>query len=255
MKNHYYILLLNALMISVVHGQGFTEIPSPFEDVTDGNSVLIDIDNDGDLDAIITGNSSNSPVINIAIIYLNDGSGNFTKVTPSPFEGVRLSGMDVADVDDDGDIDVLISGRNSSGAQVTGLYLNDGTGQFTLAPSMFDGMDLGTVDFADFNGDGSPDVLITGRLGSDETVKLYINDGNGVFTEQTGTPFLGVEYSSVIVLDVNGDTYLDIIISGDPGIPDYSTNLYINDGTGQFTLQPTTLEPVNRGDLAYADVD
>src|SRR5690554_1292390 len=256
MKNHYYILLLNALMISVVHGQGFTEIPSPFEDVTDGNSVLIDIDNDGDLDAIITGNSYNSPEINIAIIYLNDGSGNFTEVTPSPFEGVRLSGMDVADVDDDGDIDVLIAGRNSSGAQVTGLYLNDGTGQFTLAPSMFDGMDLGTVDFADFNGDGSPDVLITGDNGNINGIaKIYFNDGSGSFTEQTGTPLIGVDYSAVIILDVNGDNSLDIIISGDKGSPDYTTNLYINNGVGQFTLQNSGLLAINRGALAYADVD
>src|SRR5690554_3889686 len=154
-------------------------------------------------------------------------------------------------------MDLLISGRNTSNNPITKLYLNDGTGQYTLDNSVsFDGVQYGTVDFADFNGDGAPDVLITGDNGSINGIaKIYFKDGSGNFTEQTGTPLIGVEYSSVMVLDVNGDTYLDIIISGDPGILDYSTNVYINDGTGQFTLQSTILEAVNRGALAYADVD
>src|SRR5690554_4455829 len=257
MKN-ILILILAILTTQHLKAQYFTEVtPSPFKDMFDGNSVFTDVDNDGDLDLFIVGLAyigfANTEDV---VLYRNDGNGNYTEDTGNSFEGVRLADVAVADVNGNGYMDLLISGRNTSNNPITKLYLNDGTGQYTLDNSVsFDGVQYGTVDFADFNGDGSPDVLITGKPVSGAIAELYINDGNGGFTKQTGTPFIGVDYSAVIILDVNGDNHLDIIISGDPGNPDYSTNVYINDGTGQFTLQSTTLLPVNRGALAYADVD
>src|SRR5690554_5558596 len=253
MKN-ILILILAILTIQHLKAQYFTEVtPSPFKDMFDGNSVFADVDGDGDLDLFIVGFASGESVI----LYKNDGNGNYTEDTGNSFEGVRQADVAVADVNGNGHLDLLISGRNSSGNAITNLYLNDGTGQYTLDNSVnFDGVKLGTVDFADFNGDGSPDVLITGDNGNINGItKIYFNDGSGSFTEQTGTPLIGVDYSAVIILDVNGDNHLDIIISGDKGNPDYSTNLYINNGVGQFTLQNSGLLAINRGALAYADVD
>src|SRR5690554_2213116 len=254
MKN-ILILILAILTTQHLKAQYFTEVtPSPFKDMFDGNSVFADVDGDGDLDLFIVGFASGESVI----LYKNDGNGNYTEDTGNSFEGVRLADVAVADVNGNGYMDLLISGRNTSNNPITKLYLNDGTGQYTLDNSVsFDEVQYGTVDFADFNGDGSPDVLITGENGNNINgiAKIYFNDGSGSFTEQTGTPLIGVDYSAVIILDVNGDNHLDIIISGDKGNPDYTTNLYINDGTGQFTLQNSGLLAINRGALAYADVD
>src|SRR5690554_2602537 len=259
MKN-ILILILAILTTQHLKAQYFTEVtPSPFKDMFDGNSVFTDVDNDGDLDLFIVGLAyigfANTEDV---VLYRNDGNGNYTEDTGNSFEGVRLADVAVADVNGNGYMDLLISGRNTSNNPITKLYLNDGTGQYTLDNSVsFDEVQYGTVDFADFNGDGSPDVLITGENGNNINgiAKIYFNDGSGSFTEQTGTPLIGVDYSAVIILDVNGDNHLDIIISGDKGNPDYTTNLYINDGTGQFTLQNSGLLAINRGALAYADVD
>src|SRR5690554_556635 len=258
MKN-ILILILAILTTQHLKAQYFTEVtPSPFKDMFDGNSVFTDVDNDGDLDLFIVGLAyigfANTEDV---VLYRNDGNGNYTEDTGNSFEGVRLADVAVADVNGNGYMDLLISGRNSSGNAITNLYLNDGTGQYTLDNSVsFDGVEYGTVDFADFNGDGAPDVLITGDNGNINGItKIYFNDGSGSFTEQTGTPLIGVDYSDVIILDVNGDNHLDIIISGDKGNPDYSTNLYINNGVGQFTLQNSGLLAINRGALASADVD
>src|SRR5690554_129681 len=258
MKN-ILILILAILTTQHLKAQYFTEVtPSPFKVMFDGNSVFTDVDNDGDLDLFIVGLAyigfANTEDV---VLYRNDGNGNYTEDTGNSFEGVRLADVAVADVNGNGYMDLLISGRNSSGNAITNLYLNDGTGQYTLDNSVsFDGVEYGTVDFADFNGDGAPDVLITGDNGNINGItKIYFNDGSGSFTEQTGTPLIGVDYSAVIILDVNGDNHLDIIISGDKGNPDYSTNLYINNGVGQFTLQNSGLLAINRGALAYADVD
>jgi len=250
-----YLFIAALIASNTFYGQYFTEVtPSPFEDMFDGNSVFTDVDNDGDLDIFIVGLASTEDVV----LYKNDGNGNYIEDTGNSFEGVRLADVAVADVNGNGYMDLLISGRNTSNNPITKLYLNDGTGQYTLDNSVsFDGVQYGTVDFADFNGDGSPDVLITGDNGNNINgiAKIYFNDGSGSFTEQTGTPLIGVDYSAVVILDVNGDNSLDIIISGDKGSPDYTTNLYINDGTGQFTLQNSGLLAINRGALAYADVD
>src|SRR5690554_1855739 len=249
-----YLFIAALIASNTFYGQYFTEVtPSPFEDMFDGNSVFTDVDNDGDLDLFIVGLASTEDVV----LYKNDGNGNYIEDTGNSFEGVRLADVAVADVNGNGYMDLLISGRNTSNNPITKLYLNDGTGQYTLDNSVsFDGVQYGTVDFADFNGDGAPDVLITGDNGSINGIaKIYFNDGSGNFTEQTGTPLIGVDYSAVIILDVNGDNHLDIIISGDKGNPDYSTNLYINNGVGQFTLQNSGLLAINRGALAYADVD
>ncbi|MBT8195819.1 MAG: T9SS type A sorting domain-containing protein, partial [Bacteroidia bacterium] len=69
---------------------------------------------------------SNNSGSNIAKLYSNDGSGNYTLVSGTPFYGVFSSSIAFADVDGDGDEDVLITGRDTSN-RIAKLYLNDGT--------------------------------------------------------------------------------------------------------------------------------
>jgi hypothetical protein len=105
--------------------------------------------------------------------------GNFTELTGTPFDGVRFSSIAFADVNGDGLEDVLITGLNSSGERISKLYTNDGMGNFSeMMDTPFDGVDQGSIAFADVNGDGHEDVFITGLNSSCERIaKLYINDG------------------------------------------------------------------------------
>ena len=65
---------------------------------------------------------------------------------------------------------------------------------FTEAPSsnIFEAVDESSIAFADVDGDNDKDVLITGKTltGDPAISKLYINNGDGNFTEAIGTPFL-----------------------------------------------------------------
>ena len=157
---------------------GFSEVMgTPFEEVAYGAIAFADVDGDDDQDVLITGTDGSA---GISTLYTNDGTGNFTEVMDTPFPGLMGSSMAFADVDGDNDQDVLISGGTGSLLlPYTGLYTNDGSGNFTkVAGIPFDDLVDGSIAFADVDGDNDQDVLLTGvDLSVNYTAKLYLNDG------------------------------------------------------------------------------
>ena len=71
-----------------------------------------------------------------------------------------------------------------------------------------------SVDWGDYDNDGDLDILITGETYSGEDSKIYKNNGDGTFTEQTGISLTGVSYSSAAWGDYDNDGDLDIVLSG-----------------------------------------
>jgi hypothetical protein len=90
------------------------------------------------------------------------------------------------------------------------LFLNDGKGKFTTATyQTIQLSDIGTVtsaNFADINGDGWPDLVVTGEW---MPIKIFINH-QGKFTEQDIPQSSGL-WQTVYTADVNGDGYPDIL--------------------------------------------
>jgi predicted nucleotidyltransferase len=226
-----------------------------FEGVYLSSVAFADIDNDNDQDILMTG--QNIYDIEIANLYLNDGAGNFTKVTDTPFEGVYRSSIAFADVDNDNDQDVIITGINNSSDRTSKLYLNDSNGNFTVASNTtFVAVDLGSIAFADIDNDDDMDVLITGDGNSGFVAKLYINDGNGIFTELVNTPFDGVVHSSIAFSDIDNDDDQDVIISGFTGSNQRIAKLYLNDSNGNFyELTDTPFDGVIEGSVAFVDIE
>jgi enediyne biosynthesis protein E4 len=123
------------------------------------------------------------------LVYHNDGDGHFTEISKKiglskPGKGL---GIAFADYDRDGRLDLCIA--NDSMFQF--LYHNKGDGTFEevglMAGVSVDG-EGGTyagmgVDFADYDNDGLPDLLIT-DLGN-QAYALYKNNGDGTFTYTT----------------------------------------------------------------------
>jgi len=226
-----------------------------FADVSFSSVIFGDVDNDNDEDLLITGrNSSNQP---ISELYLNDGTGNFTLSTSSSFTGVFRSSVAFADVDGDNDLDVLMTGENSSSIPVSELYLNDSLGNFTLVPNTpFVGVKESDIAFADVDGDNDMDVLISGENSSNTAIsELYLNNGAGVFSLDTAASFIGVERSSVAFEDVDGDNDVDLLLAGDANAIGRVARLYINDGSGSFTFVSMPFTAVRWADIAFSDVD
>lgn len=233
---------------------------SAFESVFNSSVAFADVDGINGIDVLITGyNNANQPKANL---YKNNGSGLFTVVAGTPFTGVLYSSVVFADVDGDGDKDVLIAGNEKpTNPQIasTKLYRNNGAGVFTLvAGTPFDGIQSGSIAFANIDGDTDLDVLITGyHLSSIQPIsKLYSNDGTGAFSLVAGTPFEAVQNSSVAFADVDNDGDQDVLITGYNNSFQTTTNLYRNDGVGVFSLVTSnSFEKVQASSIAFADVD
>jgi hypothetical protein len=216
----------------------------PFIGTINGTVDFADVDGDGDMDLLVTG-ETNTPIPRCDL-YLNDGYGMFTLLDNTPFPGVYFSCTSFADIDGDEDMDVLISGL---------LFVNDGNGVFTeVTASPFDNLSGGSIAFADVDGDGDQDALITGRNVRDEIIaKMYTNDGNGSYSQVTGTPFPGVEFGAIAFGDVDGDGDVDVLLTGADSSLEEIARLFTNDGNGHYTqVNGTTIEGIFS---AFADVD
>lgn len=234
----------------------FSEVMgTPFEAVSSGSIAFADVDGDGDSDVMITGRIGG--LEGIAKLYTNDGTGSFTEVMDTPFEGVFFSSIAFSDVDDDGDSDVMITGDKELFQGITKLYTNDGMGGFTeMINTPFDSVYKGSIAFSDVDGDGDSDVMITGDNDSGRIAKLYTGDGTGSFTEVTGTNFDAVNDSYIAFSDVDGDGDSDLLITGRNSSFERIANLYTNDGAGDFpVVLPPPFKDVNASTIAFSDVD
>ncbi len=236
----------------------FTEVMgTTFDGVAFGSIAFADVDNDNDLDVLISGLRLPPGPLLVSKLYLNDGAGTFTEKADLFLEGVFMSSVAFADIDSDDDQDLLVTGQNSSDVKISKLYVNDGAGNYTeMLEAGLESVDAGSIAFADVDGDNDQDLLLTGRDGSDlPTSKLYINDGEGSFTEIQGAPFEPVSESSIAFADVDNDDDLDVLLTGITGTEVPISKLYINDGAGNFSeLAGAALDGVSSGSVAFADV-
>ena len=213
---------------------------------------IADIDNDTDLDIMITGFTGTQRITHL---YTNNGSGVFTLVAGTSFTTFTDGTIEFFDADNDNDYDVLLTGITSS-TQSSELYINDGLGNFSIVPDPFVDVRNSSTKIADVDNDGDMDVLLSGEninLNSIYT-KLYLNNGSGSFTD-ANAPFTPLELSSIAVDDIDNNGFKDIIVSGYNAAGDTLTELYLNDGLGSYTNTPTDLIDVGNCAIDTADID
>ena len=229
----------------------FTDSDAGLTGVAQGSSCFADVDNDGDRDFLITGRTGS---LNISWLYINNGSGSFT-VKPSGAPGVFNSSSSFTDIDGDGDQDLLITGQAESG-NLSGLYVNDGSGSFSESNAGLTGVDYSSSCIADVDGDGRQDLLITGNNINGRIARLYFNDSSNSQLDLTG-----VYHGSSSFADVDGDGDQDLLITGaqdgetDEDPDKLSATLYINDGSGGFTDADAGLKGVYYSSSCFTDVD
>jgi len=223
---------------------------TPFTAVSYSSVDFFDIDNDQDQDVLITGYDTQGE--ESSTLYLNDGLGNFTKKTNTPFEPVSEGSIAIADIDNDNDLDVFFQPNGK-------LYTNDGTGNFAEAQGTnFELFWDGSAAFADVDGDQDQDLFVTGIEDDEYFTKasVLLNDGNGHFSKKKETDIVGVSNSSIAFADVDGDQDPDLLISGFDTSFTMITRLYINDGFGNFSPTIHSSFPgIANGKVAFADVD
>jgi len=224
-----------------------------FTPVRDGAIAWGDSDNDGDLDLLVTGNSStglsSSPVTKL---YLKNPGSTYFEVpaATSNLIGVQRSAVAWGDYDNDGRLDVLLSGETTAGARLTRIYRNEGNNQFAdISANLTDVRDS-AVAWGDYDNDGRLDVVIAGDSSAGAVTQLYRNTGNGTFSI-VDVPLPGVINGSLAWSDFNRDGRLDLLIVG-PGI----SRVYRNNGLDDFIEMAAGLSILNvSAAAAWGDVN
>ncbi|NJO16694.1 MAG: VCBS repeat-containing protein [Thioploca sp.] len=218
----------------------------PFNGVDEGqnaNPSFIDLDNDGDWDAVIGFNNDNDDTIigvnGTLYYYENVGDANqpqFEKRTNHPFSGIEVgneTNPTFVDLDHDGDWDVFISNQGD-----TNYYENIGNANQPQFEKRFDhpfsSINSTNFNFVDIDNDGDEDAFI----GYYDSIDYYRNTSNAnqpQFKELLNQPFSGVKASkglgdsggkatpSLVDLDNDGDR--DAFIGSSDGSLRYYENI------------------------------
>jgi hypothetical protein len=231
-----------------------------FAGTSNSSVAFADIDMDNDMDLMITGQNSGSPLVIISRMYRNNGSGGFSQISNTPFSAVQNSSIAFADIDGNQTKDLILTGDGGGSNYLAEVYRSDSSGNFSLdTNSAITGLRYSSIALADVDNDNDKDLLVSGlgflNPGTSHTAKLYLNNGSGTFTEKIGTPFVGVSYSSVAFADVDGDSDQDIFISGGSSGSGKSSTLYLNDSLGNYSISNQVFTDVNKAAIAFADVD
>lgn len=193
----------------------FTDIEADLPGMNLCSVAWIDIDGDGDVDILLSGNTASGLSRNpYTDVYINDGAGAFD-AAESSLGGRWASAVAWGDADNDGDPDVVVSGYadSTTNSPTTTVYTNNGSGVFTSGASL-PGIAGGSVMWGDYDNDGDMDVLCFGYAGSSTGTGTVIrNNGDGTYTD-VGASLPQLWESSASWADVDNDGDLDILVAG-----------------------------------------
>ena len=217
-----------------------------------------DIYNDGHLDCVLAGNLEsnklNEYVIPTTKVYFSENDTNYVESSISLIGGQNVS---IVDYNNDNYQDILVMGTDINTIRHTTLYKNNGNNTFTQQKNIhFTGLSDCSAAWGDYNNDGNLDLLLAGKdINGLAVSKLYQNNGDNTFTEQSGISLFGASNASVNWGDYNNDGYADILIGGLSNNYFYSSKIYKNNGDNTFTEQADIANYAQKGSMAWSDYD
>jgi hypothetical protein len=253
MTIHKYFFFLIFSMISAPGIAQFKEIPINLTPVILSSVAWADYDQDKDLDVLLMGWTGKE---RIAKIYRNDGAGKFTDIQAglTGVNSIACNNMGWGDYDNDGDLDILITGQDGS-ERTCKIYQNE-DGVFTENTwEDLDGVHGASIAWGDFDNDNDLDILFSGKNKANTHITwIYRNDNADFVKYDAG--LIGVTDGCVAWADFDNDGDLDILLTGrDNAEKNFAVSKIYRNDAGKFTDINAALIPVSRSSIAWADYD
>ena len=212
------------LSVLLGNGDGTFKAQTLYEAGRKPNGVSLgDLDGDGFADIAVSnryGSNLSGTSPDIGVLF-NNGDGTFSPVEVLPTSNYSISNMKMADVNGDGDLDLV----HFAGGNVN-LHLGNGDGTFKAFSSFSPNGTASAMNFGDVNGDSKLDLIASGS----SEVNIFLGNGNGTFA--SGVSFTtGSGSNSIALGDVNGDGKMDLATGNyDSG----TVSVLLGNGNGTF---------------------
>ena len=199
---------------------------------------IADLNGDGALDLVTLDNGARQ-----VLVHLNDGVRSFAAPLASSVPE-SVAWLEVADIDQDGDPDVLVA--LFEGNEGTAVYLNDGSGALEFVGQV-PVWDFSTsVSACDVDGDSVPDLVMTGFAG----FEVFVASGNGDGTFAAATSrFFGYQFMARCE-DLNGDDTDDVVLARGDGL-----HVFLGQGNDVFAEPMVLATPDPVRSLQIIDLD
>lgn len=224
----------------------FTEVITSITPVNSSSVAWGDYDNDGDLDILLAGITTDS--ITVTKIFQNNG-GTFADANAT-LTGIAKGTVAWGDYDNDGDLDILQTGFTGT-IPATKIYQNT-NGVFSDISAAIDTLGSGSAVWGDYDNDGDLDVLLCGKNANGKATKIYQNN-SGIFTDiSAGLP--GISSGNAIWSDINLDGIMDVALTGADTDTTRISRIY-KDSSGTYVDISASLVGLTNSFISLGDYD